>query len=244
EAHRRLATRAMTKPVALDLNPFRRWLDSPFSRDQLDYLFFWREAGFELEPVSQRCLFLQAVGEVIHCLSGFDGLNDLRPMPPDELMGYFLKQQQSRIFPRKGSVRIFDSVERATGNLDAFCALVLPLVTAETPPKGYLADEYFQAWLNGDGDLERARAELLRLREPITIDWQGTMNVERLVPLAKGCCQTIVAWSGEHLPPHWYEEHLVKPLKAAFAAVYTHFDWYVKGVDRQEEAYDFLLVMK
>ncbi len=244
EAHRRLATRAISKPVALELNPFRSWLDKPFSREQLDHLFFWREAGFELEPLSQRCLFMQAVGEVIHCLCGFEGVSEPRPMPPDELMGYFLKQQQQRIFARKGNVRIFDSVERAAANLDAFCALVLPLLTTEPPTKGYFAEEYFHAWLNGDGDLERARSEMHRLREPVCIDWKGAMQVERLVPLAKGCCEAVIAWSGDHLPPQWYDEQLVRPLKAAFASTYQKMDWYVKGADRQEDAYDFLLVMK
>lgn len=246
EAHRRLVTRSMTKPVALELNPFRSWLDNPFSREQLDYLFFWREAGFEIEPVSQRCLILQGVNEVIHCLCGFSAGDEVRPMPPDELMGYFLKQLQAKIFSRKGKIRIFDTVDRALGNLEAFCALVVPLTFGEKPVKGYLGEEFFQAWLNGDGDLERARTEIDRLREPVTVSWKngGGTRFEALVPLAQSCSHGVFAWSGEHLPPRFYEEHLVKPLTTAFYGVFPKSDLYVKGVDRQEEAYDFLLVLK
>ena len=236
--------RTIRQSVEMDLNPFRTWLDRPFSRRQLDHLFFWREAGFEIEAPLQRELFGLAIQDVLHFW-----LNKREPeadlgVSPDEILGYYLNRLNDKIFPGREPVKVLSRLPSGgEAPVEAGVGLVC-FRSEEIPEREFSADEYFHAWLSGDGDLTKARKDLEIAWRDWTINWKKPLMVEPLLPVLRGCKQVVFTWSGEDHPPRVYEEQVIKPIQFVFQPWFSKSEWRYKGANRLEEQYDFLLILR
>ncbi|EKD84180.1 MAG: hypothetical protein ACD_39C00199G0003 [uncultured bacterium] len=228
-------------PLDLSMNPFRAWKDRWFDRQQLDYLFYWREAAFEIEEETQREIFWSVVYQIMSCwLSNRAG--DIQTVcQPDEIMGLMLNRHGEFIRGREAKIEITNS---SLDELDArnACLTVFPLIFADEESSETTLQIIFDAWQNGHDDLELSRRELrVQLRRyQISIERPNDYHI--FTKLSSNSQIAAMAWSGADLPPTLYEQELVKPMQKAFEKRYTQSRLLMKAVDRSSDSYDYLLL--
>ena len=241
DKNRQKFNQQIKNPLDLSMNPFRAWKDRWFDRQQLDYLFYWREAAFEIEEETQREIFWAVVYQIMSYWLSNRTCEIAPECQPDEIMGLMLTMHGSFIKGRDAKIEI---TNRTLDELEAKQAglVVFPLMFSdEETPEGTL-QVLFDAWQNGHDDLELSRRELrVQLRKYL-------INIERptdyyiFTRLAGNAQIAALVWSGVDLPPTFYEQELIKPLQKAFEGRYANSRLLMKAVDRSVDAYDYLLL--
>lgn len=228
-------------PLDLSMNPFRAWKDRWFDRQQLDYLFYWREAAFEIEDESQREIFWSTVYQIMSYWLSNRACEIAVECMPDEIMGFMLNRHAEFIRNREAKISItrknLDELEAVTTDLTVF-----PLVLGDDDSFENTLQVIFDAWQNGYDDLEQSRRELKFQLRRYQIDLERSNDYCLYTKLSASSQTAVVLWSGIDLPPIFYEQELVRPLQNAFAGRYKNSQLLMKAVDRTCDAYDYLLL--
>ncbi|EKD81776.1 MAG: hypothetical protein ACD_39C01647G0004 [uncultured bacterium] len=228
-------------PLDLSMNPFRAWKDRWFDRQQLDYLFYWREAAFEIEEESQREIFWSAVYQIMSCWLG-NRVSEIQTVcQPDELMGLMLNRHGEFIRGREAKTEItncnFDELAAKKA-----CLTVFPLIFSDEENAETTLQVLFDAWHKGCDDLEQSRRELRVQLRKYQISFERPNDYYIFTKLSANSQITALVWSGVDLPPTLYEQELVRPLQKAFETRYSNSRLLMKAVDRSSDSYDYLLL--
>lgn len=234
----------LRKPIPLTMNPFRSWEGRPFSRVQLDYLFYWREAALEIPESVQRDLFWAAVFEVMACWIGLARTGRPPPLPPDELMGFMLERQREQVFPGAEAVYCLHLPLAELGEEVEASVFLLPLIIAEKGRPEQDLELLFHAWYRGGGDLVAARSEIEAARRGWIQKWDGPPAYAEMLRKVGQAKFAVITWSGGDVPPRLHEEIIAEPFRRAFAAVFPTSTLHVRAACRETDEYDFLLVMR
>lgn len=229
------------KPLELELNPFKIWKDHPFSSQQLDYLFYWHEAAYEIEDLKQREIFWAAVYQIISYWLSNQKAGAKLAYQPDEIMAFYLNQHKAFLKGRAGRVE-FSSIaldELVTG---PNALVVFPLAFDDDEGSETELQTFFHAWFHGYADLDQASRDIKSLLRKYLVSFDRPRDFSLHTRLAANAEAAVLTWSGSELPPKMYEQELVEPLQKAFAANFKKSRLSLKAVDRSRDTYDYLLI--
>ncbi|PKL40329.1 MAG: hypothetical protein CVV41_19905 [Candidatus Riflebacteria bacterium HGW-Riflebacteria-1] len=229
-------------PLDLSMNPFRAWKDRWFDRQQLDYLFYWREAAFEIEEETQREIFWSAVYQIMSCWLSNRAVEMQNLCQPDELMGLILNRHGEFIRGREAKISISNCSLDELAAKEA-CLTVFPLMFADEETPETTLQVIFSAWQSGHDDLEHARRELKVALRKYQISIERPNDYYTFTRLSANSQITAIVWSGADLPPTLYEQELVMPLQKAFAGRYSRSRLLMKAVDRSSDSFDYQLLL-
>ena len=85
----------LMKSIDININPFKPWMDTYFTKQQLDYLLYWREAANELTNEAIRDSFLSIVYQVINYWLANNRSKVDNAFPPDEILAYYYKRYRA-----------------------------------------------------------------------------------------------------------------------------------------------------
>lgn len=229
------------KPLELELNPFKTWKDRLFSSQQLDYLFYWREAAFEIEDDRQREIFWSAVYQIISYWMSNQKAGMQPTSRPDEMMAFYLHRHQAFIKGREGRIE-FSSIalDELSGGSGAL--VVFPLIFDDDDSAEVDIQTVFHAWFHGHADLENARRDIKAALRKYLISFDRPRDFSLHTRLAEGSDVAVLTWSGNELPPGIFEQELVEPLRKAFSGQYARSRLTLKAVDKSRDSYDYLLI--
>jgi hypothetical protein len=238
---RRKFNRVLPKPLEFEVNPFRTWENKPFSRLQLDYLFYWREATLEITEPRQRDLFWAAVrGVFAHWLS--QPAEVTSALPPDEVIGYLFERQKELVLPGEAEVfALHTPLDELGDEVEADLYLV-PLMISDRDRPGAELETFFHAWFRGNGDLTAARTEIDAARRGWTIRWDDRNDVRAIAGKVGRATQVAVCWSAQDLPPRVHEESIANPIREAFASRFANAQLLMKTADLERDDYDGMLI--
>ncbi|PKL48791.1 MAG: hypothetical protein CVV42_08285 [Candidatus Riflebacteria bacterium HGW-Riflebacteria-2] len=228
-------------PLELSMNPFRAWKDRLFDRQQLDYLFYWREAAFEIEEEAQREIFWAAVYQIMSYWLSNRACEVEVVCQPDEIMGLMLNRHAEFIRGREARVSVTRLGLDELAPADT-CLTVFPLVFSDEENAEMTLQVVFDAWQNGHDDLEQSRRQIRMHLRKYLIDFSKPDDYYTITRLVANSKIAALVWSGLDLPPALYEQELVRPLQKALAGRYTKSQLLMKAVDRTCDAYDYLLL--
>jgi len=228
-------------PLDLSMNPFRAWKDRLFDRQQLDYLFYWREAAFEIEEESQREIFWSIVYQIMSYWLSNRACEVEVACQPDEIMGLMLNRHAEFIKGREAKVTITSLSLDELAPADT-CLTMFPLVFGDEEHAEMTLQVVFDAWQNGHDDLEQARRQIRMQLRKYQINLASPSDYYTITRLSANSRITSLIWSGLDLPPALYEQEMVRPLQKAFASRYAKSQLLMKAVDRTCDAYDYLLL--
>jgi len=244
EPNRKKFNQSIEKPLGLSMNPFKAWEGRPFSREQLDYLFFWREAALEISEIGQRQVFWAAVHQVMAYWVGLGLAPKQAQMAPDEAMGYILGKQNELIFAGQEPVFSLCLPMSELGDEVEASVLLLPLPIQEKIRPEWDLDILFHAWFRGNGDLLAARSEMDEARRGWVQKWDASPDYGQILSKVGKARYCVVSWSGSDLPPRLHEEMVANPFRNAFARLFPSSRLLMKTAQRQDDSYDFLLIMQ
>lgn len=229
------------KPLELELNPFKLWRDRFFSSQQLDYLFYWREAAYEIENEQQREIFWSAVYQIISYWLTNQKCNNKIFFQPEQIMADCLNQHRAFAKGRAGAIEI-SCIALEELVVDANPLVVFPLIFEDEESHESELQIIFHAWFHGYADLEQARRDIRSALRHYHFSFEKPSDFSLFTRLASGSDSAVFAWSGRDIPPKIYEQELVEPLRKAFAAKFNTLRLTFKAVDRAIDAYDYLLI--
>jgi len=228
-------------PLDLSMNPFRSWKDRLFDRQQLDYLFYWREAAFEIEEEPQREIFWAAVYQIMSYWLSNRACEVEVLCQPDEIMALTLSRHAEFIKGREAKVTItccgLDELKPANS-----CLTLFPLIFGDEENAEMTLQVVFDAWQNGHDDLEQSRRQIRMQLRRYMIDLAKPEDYYTITRLSANSRITSLIWSGLELPPALYEQELIRPVQKALAERYAKSQLLMKAVDRTCDAYDYLLL--
>lgn len=228
-------------PLDLEMNPFRVWKDRWFDRQQLDYLFYWREAAFEIEEESQREIFWSAVYQIMTCWLSNRSCGIETECRPDEMMGLMLQRHASFIHGREARVGIsFSNLDELVPENVTLTVFPLMFIDEETPES--ILQTVFDAWHIGSDDLENSRRQLRMHLRKYLLKLSRPDDCQLFTRLSTNSKVVALVWSGFELPPALYDQEIVRPFRKAFSERYSHSQLLMKAVDRSRDAYDYLLL--
>ena len=229
------------RPFDIELNPFKSWKDRIFTTQQLDYLFYWREAAYEIEDEKQREIFWATVYQIISYWLSMKNAGLEANLQPAEIMKLTLDSHGRFIVGRDGSLHItclpLDEVAPGHSSLAVF-----PLLFEDDDGSENDAQSIFHAWFHGHADQEQARRDIKHALRKYLISFDRPRDFSLHAKLAALADVTVFAWSGLSLPPRLYEQELVRPLREAFSGLYKKSGLSLKAVDKSNDAYDYLLI--
>ncbi|MBU1108195.1 MAG: hypothetical protein KKB51_16100 [Candidatus Riflebacteria bacterium] len=241
DKNRQKFNQQIKNPLDMSMNPFRAWKDRWFDSQQLDYLFYWREAAFEIEEESQREIFWSVVYQIMSYWLSNRACEISPDCHPDEIMGLMLSRHQSFISGRDAKIEItnqsLDELEAKKAGL-----VVFPLSLADDETPEVTLQIFFDAWQNGHDDLELSRRERRVQLRKFQINIERSNDYYLFTKLATNAQIAALVWSGIDLPPTFYEQQLIRPLQKAFEERYSNSRLLMKAVDRSSDAYDYLLL--
>lgn len=229
------------RPLELEMNPFKTWKDRMFTSQQLDYLFYWREAAYEIDDEKQREIFWAAVYQILSYWltnKGFVGRQDLKP---DQVMAFCLEQHRSFVKGRTGRIEV-SNIALDELAVDRNPLVAFPLLFDDEETQETELQAVFHAWFHGHADLEQARRDIKNCLRRYLISFEKTPDYSTFVRLSANADMAVLCWSGRDLPPKLYEQEIVEPMRRAFSSRYGRSRLFFKAVDRSIDAYDYLLV--
>lgn len=241
EKNTRKFNQIIKNPLDLEMNPFKTLKDKYFSRQQIDYLFYWREAAFEIEDESQREIFWGIVYQIISCWLSNRSAKIENSIPPDQLMAMILGYHGSFVKGRTGKAEIFcnnyEAVDSTKSNV-----VVFPLVFTEEDNIETEIQQVFHAWFHGHADLEKSRKDIRIDQRKFLYNIGGENEYQLMLRTSANAQICAVLWSGADLPPSLYEQQVVEPIKKVFSEKFSRSRLYLKAVDHTSDRFDFLLL--
>ncbi len=228
-------------PLELDMNPFKTWKDKYFSREQLDYLFYWREAAYEIEEEGQREIFWAAVYLIMHrwLSNGRLGLNS--GIKPDGLMKNVLNWQRKQFIANAVNPEILcRTIEDLPAVESSLC--VFPLLADDDMSDNNDLHLLYHAWFHGRADLDLVKKDVRNLNRSFSLDFKTGLNSENFLQLSAASQSVAFVWSGNDLPPAFYQQEIVNKLRKSFEERFKHSQLLVKSVDRSADNFDYLLL--
>ncbi len=229
------------RPLELDLNPFRGWHEKLFDRSQLDYLFYWREAAYEIENLSQREIFWAAVYSIMSYWLANRKVSRSPGFAPDEIMGRVLKFHQEIVGGCECDLQLCNSAIEEFSPPEV-SLMVFPLVFNDEEDGETHLQTIFHAWLHGHADIDQARREIKNHLRGYSFSLENKADFQTYVKLAQNADSVAVCWSGEELPPRVHEQEIIAPFKTEFAGTFSRSKFSIKTVDGRCDSYDYLLL--
>lgn len=243
EKNTRKFNQVIKNPLDLEMNPFKTLKDRFFSRQQIDYLFYWREAAFEIEEESQREIFWGIVYQIISCWLANRVAKIENSSQPDRMMQTVLDYHKKFVQNRSGQAAIsctaYESIDAVKCSL-----MVYPLIFSEEDSGENEVQQVFHAWFHGHADLEKARKDLRIDQRKFLYKIAGENEIEGM---KRGCSQAEVCafiWSGSDLPPKLYEQQVADEIREKLAQIFPKSRLLLKAVDRTSDCYDYLLLLQ
>ncbi len=241
DRNRKKFNQIIKKPLELEMNPFQKWNDVYFSRRQLDYLFYWREAAYEIECKNQRDIFWSSVYNIIsYWLS-----NRLRKVEvavePDEIMDMVLNRQKELVEDKYNEIKISNTNFEELVAEDCSLA-VFPLIFKKEEGEEDFIQTIFHAWFHGHANCDRAATEIKNSVKNYAYSLDGKNDLSSYLKLAEKSRIVAVTWSGGGMAPALHEQFVVEPFKQAFSNLYQKTRFSIKTVDLSKDEFDFLLV--
>ncbi|GAB4269539.1 MAG: hypothetical protein Kow0029_05580 [Candidatus Rifleibacteriota bacterium] len=241
EKNKRKFNQVIKKPLELDLNPFKRWNEKLFDREQLDYLFYWREAAYEIEDIAQREIFWGAVYAIMSYWISNRKLNRKPAYQPDEIMHYVLTMHKNSVFDKEFGLKLlnqpFEEVEPPQVSLTVF-----PLIFTDEEDDEYQLQTIFHAWYHGHSDCDQANREIKNHLRRYAFNMHQKTDFSQYLRLAQNSEVVAVCWSGEELPPRIHEQEIILPFRKEFASLYSRSKFGIKTVNSQKDSFDYLLL--
>jgi len=242
EKNTRKFNQVIKNPLDLEMNPFKTFKDRYFSRQQIDYLFYWREAAFEIDDESQREIFWGVVYQIISCWLANRAAKIDNSSPPDHMIKTILDCHKTFVTGRSGhatiSLKTYELIDSMKSSL-----MVYPVVFSEEDSSETEVQQIFHAWFHGHADLEKARKDLRIDQRRFLYKIAGENDFEMV---KRACSQSEICafiWSGSDLPPKLYEQQVAEIFRESFAQIYQKSRLLLKAVDRTSDCYDYLLLL-
>ncbi len=230
----------LMRSIDININPFKSWLDVYFSKQQLDYLLYWREAANELTNESIRDSFLSIVYQVMNYWIANNREGVENAFPPDEILAYYYKR--FRAF--KEHLANFKITEQPIESLiTESCSLVVfNLIFGD---EDYLEDEtllVYNAWLNGYTDIEESKRNFTNELKHYSIELGNTKNFDFYKKICEKANTAAFCWSGFGISPNLYNRLLVEPMQKQLLDLYKTSKLIYKPIDSTSNYYDYILL--
>lgn len=241
EKNRRKFNQVIKKPLELDMNPFKNWNERIFDRQQLDYLFYWREAAYEIEDHYQRDIFWGSVYGIMSYWLSNRRVNRAPVYQPDEIMHYVLKMhEEQRDYQDAELVLIndsFDDLQPPKSSLAVF-----PLIFTSEEDEEFQLQAIFHAWFHGHADVEQARRDIKNHLRHYSYSLEKKTDFSKMLKLSQNAEVAAICWSGEELPPKIHEQEIIEPFRREFVHRYSRSQFSIKTVNSASDSYDYLLL--
>ena len=230
----------LMKNIDININPFKGWLDTYFTKQQLDYLLYWREAANELNDEALKGTFLAIVSQVINYWLANNRVGLENIYKPDEILAFYYKRYRGF----RDHLTDFKVTEQAVEGVKAeeCSTVVFNLVFGD---EDYLEDEsqiIYNAWLNGYTDLEESRRNFSDELKRYVIELNSTKNFDFFKKMSENAKSAAFCWSGKGITPNFYQRTLITPLEHLMADRYQHSKLVYKCIDTSTDAYDYILL--
>lgn len=230
----------LMKNIDININPFKGWLDTYFTKQQLDYLLYWREAANELNDEALKGTFLAIVSQVINYWLANNRVGLENTYKPDEILAFYYKRYRGF----RDHLTDFKVTEQAIEGVKAeeCSTVVFNLVFGD---EDYLEDEsqiIYNAWLNGYTDLEESRRNFSDELKRYVIELNSTKNFDFFKKMSENAKSAAFCWSGKGITPNFYQRTLITPLEHLMADRYQHSKLVYKCIDTSTDAYDYILL--
>lgn len=241
DKNRKKFNQVIKNPLDLEMNPFQSWKDRLFDRQQLDYLFYWREAAYEIDDDKQREIFWASVYQIIaYWLSNRASRIPLA-FQPDQIMEYVLQSHKKFVSAREDCIKVtcrkFEELIAEDVSLTVF-----PMVFSDEEIFESELQAIFHSWFHGHADVDQAKKDIKIVMRKYHLTMGKPLELDFFRNLAANSDMAAVVWSGIELPPAVYEQELVEPLRKTFAAKFAQSKMSLKAVDRSLDAYDYLML--
>lgn len=243
EPNRRKFIRALDKPFKRETNPFLSWQHRLFDAQQVDYLYYWREASFEISKATQSELFQAGVYNVIAAWITMAAAGIAPSVPPDELLDTMIRRCENLLVSASEKIFCLNMPIDELGDEVEADLYVIPLTFFGRKGLDNDHDVMFHAWCRGNGDLQAAKDDIDTSRKGWIYDWNTGCDVPAMLAKAGKAAYVAITWSGEDLPPLWHEEHVAGRLREVFASRFPRSVLRIKAADTARNDYDFLLVL-
>ena len=230
----------LMKTIDININPFKAWLDTYFTKQQLDYLLYWREAANELTNEAIRDSFLAIVFQVMNYWLSNNKVGAENLFPPDEILAYYYKRYRSfREHTAKFNIteRVIESLNPEKCNI-----VVFNLVFGD---EDYLEDEpllVYNAWINGYTDTEESKRSFGNELKQYIIDFGTNKNFDFYKKMTENAKTAAFCWSGTGISPNLYQRMLVEPLQKLLSDRYKTSKLVFKPIDSVSDSYDYILL--
>ncbi|MDD3147154.1 MAG: hypothetical protein PHD82_07630, partial [Candidatus Riflebacteria bacterium] len=207
----------------------------------LDYLFYWREAAYEIEDEKQREVFWSSVYQIISYWLANQKFANKIVYQPDQIMAQVLNQHAAFVKGRTGRVEVSCiALEELVADKNPL--VVFPIVFEDEESQETELQCIFHAWFHGYADLEQARRDIRSSLRHYYFSFEKKSDFSMFLRLSSEAESAALTWSGSDIPPKIYEQELVEPLRKAFSERYGHSKLFYKAVDRTVDAFDYLLL--
>jgi hypothetical protein len=231
----------MSEPLPESENPFNPWLGTLFDRQQLDYLYYWREKTQEIKDTAQKEIFWSVIYQVISYWLSNKKAETSMFFEPDKIVAYYLHYRNDFIKDKGNKVEItnyhINELKPENASLTLF-----PLLFDEENEEDLLQIIYY-CWCHGHANLKLARKEIDFALNKYMVPFNAKNDYSLFVNLAKNSSVAAFTWSGKGLAPKVYEQVLVEPIRKAFANTHSNSKLSLKSVDKTTDSYDYLLVL-
>lgn len=241
EKNKRKFNQVIKKPLELEMNPFRDWNERLFNRQQLDYLFYWREAAYEIEDIAQREIFWSSVYAIMSYWISNRKIGRNPTYEPDEIMHYVLNMHKENVTGKDCEIKLlsqqFEEVEPPEVSLAVF-----PLVFSEEEEEENQLQSIFHAWFHGHADCDLAKREIKNLLRKYSFSLEKKTDFSSYTRLAQNSDVVAICWSGEELPPRLHEQEIIEPFKKEFSGLFSRSKFSIKTINPTTDSFDYLLL--
>jgi hypothetical protein len=231
----------MDEPLPERENPFNPWLDTLFTRQQIDYLYYWREKTQEIKDQVQKEIFWSMIYQVISYWLSNKKADTPMFFEPDKIIAYYLHYRNDFIKDKSNKVKIINHHMEEVKAQESSLAL-FPLLFDEENDENLLQTVYY-CWYHGHSNLKQAKKEIDLALNKHMVPFNAKNDYSLFVELAKLSKATAFVWSGKGLAPKVHEQVLAEPIRKAFASTYSHSKLSLKAVDKTTDSYDYLLIL-
>ena len=230
----------LMKNIDINLNPFKSWLDTYFTKQQLDYLLYWREAANELTNEAIRDSFLAIVFQVINYWLANNKSGSENAFPPDEILAYYYKRYRGF---REHTAK-FKITEQALSDLEPRnCDIAVFNLTFDD--EDYLEDEpllVYNAWMGGYTDIDESKRCFDSTLKQYIFELENLKNYTFYKKITDKAKISAFCWSGIGISPNIYQRKLVEPLQHMLADRYKTSKLVFKPIDSASDSYDYILL--
>jgi hypothetical protein len=241
QKNRRKFNQKLSNPLEIDLNPYRTWNEKLFDRQQLDYLFYWREAAYEIEEQNQREIFWGAVYAIMSYWTSNRKVGKEPAYSPDEIMSRVLNLHRDNQQHREADLKLlnqsFEELEGPEASLTVF-----PLVFSDEEEEENQLQALYHAWFHGHPDAEKAKREIKNSLFKYSYSLEKKTDFANYVKLAANSKVVAITWTGTELPPAIHEQEIIVPFRKEFSGVFTRSRFFIKTVNPTKDNYDYLLL--